>query len=109
MMTGGRKQVCRVVFILVLIFFRRLAVIRVKRVTGSHLTKEILQDALSYCSGSQKAVLKFYLKRIDVDGRKLGISAQERTKQVSNIMYLLVFKYTVDIHFKGDSEVQVQF
>lgn len=29
----------------------------------SHLTKEILQEALSYCSGSQKVVLEFYLKR----------------------------------------------
>jgi len=63
MVTGGRKQGCRVVFILVLIFCRRLAVVRVRRVRGSHLTKEILQEALSHRSGSQKAALKSYLKR----------------------------------------------
>lgn len=51
------------VFILMLIFHRRLAVTRVSCVRGSHLTKEILQEALSFCNGSQKAVLKFYLKR----------------------------------------------
>lgn len=63
MVTGGRKQSCGVILILMLIFCRRVAVIRVRRVRGSRLTKEILQEALSYCSGSQKAVLKFYLKR----------------------------------------------
>lgn len=62
-MTGGGKQDCGMVFILMLIFCRRLAVIRVRHVRGSQLTKEILQEALSYRSGSQKAVLKFYLKR----------------------------------------------
>lgn len=50
------------VLILRLIFCRRLAVIRVTRARGSHLTKETLQEALSCHSGSQRAVLKFYLK-----------------------------------------------
>lgn len=51
------------VFILTLIFRRRLAVLRVMRARDSHLTKEILQEALSCCSGSQRTVLKFYLKK----------------------------------------------
>lgn len=55
-------QGCGMVFIVILIFCRGLAVIRVRCVRGSHLTKEILQEALSYRSGNQKTVLKFYLK-----------------------------------------------
>lgn len=55
----------------------------------------------------QKAVLNFE-KKIEVGCRKLSVSAQERTKQVSNIMYLSVFTYTVAIPFKGDPEVQAQ-
>lgn len=43
---------------------------------------------------------------MEVGCRKLSVSAQERTKQVSDIMYLSVFTYTVAIHFKGDPEVQ---
>lgn len=46
---------------------------------------------------------------MEVGCRKLGVSAQERTKQVSDIMYLSVFTYTVAIHFEGDPEVQAQF
>lgn len=58
-MTGGRKQGCGMVFILMLIFRRGLAVISVRCVRGSHLTKEILQEALSYRSGKKKLFLNF--------------------------------------------------
>lgn len=34
-----------------------------RHVKGSHLTKEILQEALSELNGSQKTVFKFNLKR----------------------------------------------
>lgn len=46
---------------------------------------------------------------MEVGCRKLGVSAQERTKQVSDIMYLSVFTYTVAIHFEGDPEVRHSF
>ena len=60
-------------------------------------------------TGNWKVEFVLFEEKIEAGCRKLSISAQERTKQVSNIMYLSVFTYTVDINFKGDSEVQVQF